>query len=97
MPPLHYCCPTGEGRAALGSDSSHSPADSVCTSPVSSLHLVNQSTPQISLGLVSKGFFKELEKGGVFKWKGELESLSTSLERLEGLRSGCKKGSFKRQ
>lgn len=68
---IHNCFSTGEGRAGLGSDSSHSVADIVNTS-VSSLHFSNQSTPKLSPGLASKGFFEE--HGGVFKWRGKSES-----------------------
>ena len=58
MVPIHCCYPTGEGRATLSNDSSHCPADLVSTSPVSSLHLINQSTLEFLLFWFPRGFSK---------------------------------------
>lgn len=83
-------------RTAPGSDSSRSPADSVHTSPVPSLHLVNQSTPDFPLAGF-QGVFQGAGEGWSFQVKRKIGESECLAGETVGLRSDCKRGSFKRQ
>ena len=94
--PIQYCHPLGGSRTAPGSDWSRSPADSVHTSPVPSLHLVNQSTPDFPLAGF-QGVFQGAGEGWSVQVKRKIGESECLAGETVDLRSDCKRGSFKRQ